>query len=196
MYHTPVARIPRSAASSTSNVCLAGASTALGRCRPGPLQRPMWQTGICCQPCWDKEWGLGFWAVEPQGYSVLLLLASENRVTGSLLPHPALKRGFWSWLCHVGLHDAGRTWKEGRTLRGEFRPCICSRDSLLPPWGIERALSFLPRMLLLSSVRSPSDALIDWELCPSPPFFGGTDLIFQADWPQTCLHVLRARLQA
>lgn len=26
----------------------------------------------------DKEWGVGFWAVEPQEYSILLPLSSEN----------------------------------------------------------------------------------------------------------------------
>lgn len=65
----------------------------------------------------------------------MVLLCSHNRlklhppapVSGvhrSLLPHSAgvdillqrgvrLKPGFWSWLCHMRLHDADHTWKKG-----------------------------------------------------------------------------------
>lgn len=134
-----MAPIPRSAASLISNVCRVGESIALGRCHPGLLQKPMWQTGICCQPCLDQVLGFGFGILSLCMVSLcspsrlqLHPLAPVSGVHRTLLPHPAgvdillqrgvrLKPGFWSWLCHMGLHGADHTWKKGR-LWGEFRP--------------------------------------------------------------------------
>ncbi|XP_047288472.1 alpha-mannosidase 2x isoform X8 [Homo sapiens] len=86
----PVAQIPRSAANLISNACLVGASTALGRCHPGPSQRPTWQRG---QPCFWTNTGRSPSCSEATSSWCLLEMTSDMTSPRSGMPSSSTTNG-------------------------------------------------------------------------------------------------------